>query len=79
MGLPRDDTNKRLEDSMKNITIINNIDKVEVNDTLLSELLLEMGMQLGLDLDKPVTSIVSILSCEDEKESEFAKMFKKKS
>lgn len=63
---------------MKNITIINNIDKVEVNDTLLSELLLEMGIKLGLDLDKPVTSVVSILSYDDEKESEFAKMFNKK-
>lgn len=62
---------------MKNITIINNIDKVEVKDTLIAELLLEMGIGLGLDLDKPVTSIISILSYDNEKESEFAKMFKK--
>ena len=64
---------------MKNITIINNIDKVEVKDTLLAELLLEMGIGLGLDLDKPVTSVVSVLSCVDDEEvSEFAKMFKKR-
>lgn len=65
--------------------IINNIsiDKdnaKEVKDTLLPELLLEMGMALGLDLDKPVTSAVYVLShkVDDEKDSEFAKMFKKK-
>lgn len=65
--------------------IINNIsiDKdtaKEVKDTLLPELLLEMGMALGLDLDKPVTSAVYVLShkVDDEKDSEFAKMFKRK-
>ena len=65
--------------------IINNIsiDKdtaKEVKDTLLEELLLEMGMALGLDLDKPVTSAVYVLShkVDDEKDSEFAKMFKRK-
>ena len=57
---------------MKNITIINNIDKVEVKDTLLAELLLEMGIGLGLDLDKPVTSVVSVLSNE-----EYSKKYKK--
>ena len=65
--------------------IINNIsiDKdtaKEVKDTLLPELLLEMGMALGLDLDKPVTSAVYVLShkVDDEKDSEFAKMFNRK-
>lgn len=63
---------------MKSVTIINNIttDKIEVKDTLLSEILLEMGVKLGLDLDKPVTAMVSILS--DSEPSEFAKMFHKK-
>lgn len=65
--------------------IINNIsiDKdtaKEVKDTLLEELLLEMGMSLGLDLNKPATSTVYVLShkVDNETESEFAKMFKKK-
>ena len=65
--------------------IINNIsiDKdtaKEVKDTLLEELLLEMGVTLGLDLDKPVTSAVYVLSrnVDDENDSVFANMFKKK-
>ena len=65
--------------------IINNIsiDKdtaKEVKDTLLPELLLEMGVTLGLDLDKPVTSVVYLMSHKDdiEKDSMFANMFKRK-
>ena len=65
--------------------IINNIsiDKdtaKEVKDTLLEELLLEMGFVKGLDLDKPVTTAVYVLShkVDDETESDFAKMFKRK-
>lgn len=65
--------------------IINNIsiDKdtaKEVKDTLLEELLLEMGVKLGLDLDKPVTTAVYVLSrnVDDENDSVFANMFKKK-
>ena len=65
--------------------IINNIsiDKdtaKEVKDTLLEELLLEMGVALGLDLDKPVTSAVYVLSqnVDNENDSVFANMFKKK-
>lgn len=63
--------------------IINNIsiDKDTVKDNnLIPELLLEMGVALGLDLDKPVTSAVYVLSrnVDDETESDFAKIFKKK-
>lgn len=65
--------------------IINNIsiDKdtaKEVKDTLLEELLLEMGVTLGLDLDKPVTTAVYVLSqnVDEENDSVFAKMFKRK-
>lgn len=65
--------------------IINNIsiDKdtaKEVKDTLLEELLLEMGVKLGLDLDKPVTTAVYVLSqnVDNENDSVFANMFKKK-
>ena len=65
--------------------IINNIsiDKdtaKEIKDDLLPELLLEMGMALGLDLDKPVTSAVYVLSqnVDEENDSMFANMFKKK-
>jgi hypothetical protein len=65
--------------------IINNIsiDKdtaKEVKNDILPELLLEMGVALGLDLDKPVTSAVYVLSrnVDDETESDFAKMFKRK-
>jgi hypothetical protein len=65
--------------------IINNIsiDKdtaKEVKQDLLPELLLEMGVALGLDLDKPVTSAVYILSqnVNNENDSMFANMFKRK-
>jgi hypothetical protein len=63
--------------------IINNIsiDKDTIKEKyLVPELLLEMGMALGLDLDKPVTSAVYVLSqnVDTETESKFAKMFKKK-
>ena len=65
--------------------IINNISinkdtAKEVKDTLLEELLLEMGVKLGLDLDKPVTSTVYVLSrkVDDENDSVFTNMFKKK-
>jgi hypothetical protein len=65
--------------------IINNISinkdtAKEVKDTLLEELLLEMGVKLGLDLDKPVTSAVYVLSqnVDNENDSMFANMFKKK-
>ena len=65
--------------------IINNIsiDKdtaKEVKDTLLEELLLEMGVALGLDLDKPVTTAVYVLSqnVDEENDSVFTNMFKKK-
>lgn len=65
--------------------IINNIsiDKdtaKEVKDTLLEELLLEMGVKLGLDLDKPVTTAVYVLSqnVDNENDNVFANMFKKK-
>lgn len=65
--------------------IINNIsvDKdtaKEVKDTLLEELLLEMGVALGLDLDKPVTTAVYVLSqnVDEENDSVFANMFKRK-
>lgn len=63
--------------------IINNIsiDKDAVKDnSLIPELLLEMGVALGLDLDKPVTSAVYVLSqnVDNDTESDFAKMFKKK-
>ena len=65
--------------------IINNIsiDKdtaKEVKDTLLEELLLEMGVALGLDLDKPVTTAVYVLSrnVDEKNDSVFANMFKRK-
>ena len=65
--------------------IINNIsiDKdtaKEVKNDILPELLLEMGVALGLDLDKPVTSVVYLMSHKDdiEKDNMFANMFKKK-
>lgn len=65
--------------------IINNIsiDKdtaKEVKNDILPELLLEMGIALGLDLDKPVTSAVYVLSrnVDDENDSMFANMFKRK-
>ena len=65
--------------------IINNIsiDKdtaKEVKDDILPELLLEMGVKLGLDLDKPVTTAVYVLSqnVDEENDSVFANMFKKK-
>jgi hypothetical protein len=65
--------------------IINNIsiDKdtaKEIKDTLLEELLLEMGVALGLDLDKPVTSAVYVLSqnVDNENDRVFANMFKRK-
>lgn len=65
--------------------IINNIsiDKdtaKEVKDTLLEELLLEMGVKLGLDLDKPVTTAVYVLSqnVDEENDSVFANMLKRK-
>lgn len=65
--------------------IINNIsiDKdtaKEVKNDILPELLLEMGVTLGLDLDKPVTTAVYVLSqnVDEENDSMFANMFKKK-
>lgn len=65
--------------------IINNIsiDKdtaKELKNDLLPELLLEMGVALGLDLDKPITSAVYVLSQNADKENDnvFANMFKKK-
>ena len=65
--------------------IINNIsiDKdtaKEVKNDILPELLLEMGVALGLDLDKPVTSAVYVLSQNVDKENDsvFANMFKRK-
>lgn len=65
--------------------IINNIsiDKdtaKEVKNDILPELLLEMGVALGLDLDKPVTSAVYVLSrnVDNENESVFANMPKRK-
>ena len=65
--------------------IINNIsiDKdtaKEVKDDILPELLLEMGVKLGLDLDKPVTTAVYVLSqnVDEDNDSVFANMFKKK-
>lgn len=65
--------------------IINNIsiDKdtaKEVKNDILTELLLEMGVTLGLDLDKPITTAVYVLSqnVDEENNSMFANMFKKK-
>lgn len=56
-------------------TIINNIiigDKaIEKEDTLTKELLLEMGFALGLDLDKPITTLVSVMSHKVDEPSEF--------
>ena len=65
--------------------IINNIQigketAKELKDDLLPELLLEMGFALGLDLDKPVTTAVYVLSQNIDKENDslFANMSKKK-
>ena len=63
--------------------IINNIsiDKDTVKEyDLLPELLLEMGMVKGLDLDKPVKASVYVVSqnVDNETESVFTNMFKKK-
>lgn len=65
--------------------IINNIsiDKdtaKEVKNDIIPELLLEMGVTLGLDLDKPVTSAVYVLShkVDDETEDNFTKFKRKK-
>lgn len=61
--------------------IINNIsiDKDTAKEDLLPELLLEMGMVKGLDLDnqKPIVCVVSH-NVDMENDSVFANMFKKK-
>ena len=59
---------------------INKESAKELKDDLLPELLLEMGVALGLDLDKPVTSAVYVLSqnVDSEYDGRFSKMFKKK-
>lgn len=41
----------------------------KVDDSLLIDLLLEMGIALGLDCDKPVTAVVSMLSHKDDDEN----------
>lgn len=62
--------------------IINNIsiDKDTAKEDLLPELLLEMGMVKGLDLDRPVNASVYVVSqnVDTETESIFANMFKRK-
>ena len=50
-----------------------------MKDTLIPEMLLEMGVALGLDLDKPVTTIVYVLSNVDTENTEsIVKIFNKK-
>ena len=46
-------------------------------DDILPELLLEMGVALGLDLDKPVTTAVYVLS-NTENIKDITNIFKKK-
>lgn len=50
----------------KNTIIINNINtNNEVENALLADLIVKMGIDLGIKADKPITSIVSMLLHKD--------------